>query len=227
MRTVRMVRAVASSIVQFVSLPFACTSGHGSRSQRLQGRLGMVRQVGVATIVGAVALALTVSGCSASPGPAAPVVSPSADRSTESSSDRDPTLDYRDATAVCGAFSRTAYTVDATVDRHPDDAFLRSRPYVSERFYADVVEGPRGRVGVRWQALVAHRATVTVELQPFIGDNPGFRPDPRAASVFAVTTAVGRDGWQGPVERYAVHCTLVTDVDGDLRVDAYTFDVLS
>ena len=137
---------------------------------------------------------------------------------------RDPKVDYHDDTAVCHAFTRAIYTVNATRDTGPNDAYRRAASYVTAKIVASMDTG--SRFGPDWQNLVDHHATTTVDLRPLIGDQAGHAPNAHAVSVLAIVKVTGRDGWQGPTTRHAVHCALAPSSTGELRVGDYQVEDL-
>ncbi len=134
----------------------------------------------------------------------------------------DPTLDYRDPTAVCLRFADAVYRRDTRTDTGPQAAYRRATAYTTGDLAAAVAAQPDGR-DPHWSTWRAHRAatdpTVTAavpdgDVQPADTTNQSYR-------VAQVTlTAAGTDGWRGPTEQHFVFCTLRGDPHG-WRVERY------
>jgi len=176
-----------------------------------------------AAVVAAALVVLVTAGCSLLT-PSGPAPSPGPDRTAPVGTNAagDPAVDYHDAEAVCDAFSSALLTVDTTSDRSPGDALARAARYATAGLLA---AAPPAGVDARWQEWTGHQAHTRVTTSAYAGDAGGPDERPRAVRLARVTP-VGRDGWQGPVSRYAVHCALEAHGDGALRVTGYELEPL-
>lgn len=139
--------------------------------------------------------------------------------------DSDPRIDYTSVSAVCEAFARTIFTRDAAADTHPDDAYLRARPYVTYERYDQLTRQPRTRTSPQWDIWRQHAAKTTVTLEPFTGDVSPPGSGQRAHAALVSVTPIGQDGWVGPGERHAVHCELISQ-NTQWRVVGYDIEDL-
>ncbi|MEV0732256.1 hypothetical protein [Polymorphospora sp. NPDC050346] len=113
-------------------------------------------------------------------------------------------------------------THNTATDISADDAFRRTAPYVS----TPLLTAPSvGGADVGWQDWVARQAYTTVDIGPYAGDASGPDSRPRAVSL-ATVTVTGRDGWRGPMLRYAVYCDLTAQDNGSMRVAGYELEPL-
>lgn len=134
----------------------------------------------------------------------------------------DPGIEYRDGDAVCDAFVRSIMTRDAQADGSPAAAFRRAAPYMTTSLSGAAAGS---RADASWQHLVDHEAHTQVVTSHYAGDAAPESAQP-TRSRLAIVTAVGRDGWQGPPARFAVHCVLEVLDQGRLLVSAYEIEPL-
>ncbi|WP_189050422.1 hypothetical protein [Micromonospora sonchi] len=133
----------------------------------------------------------------------------------------DPSVDYRDPSAVCAAFAAAVHRLDTTVDRDPADAYQRATAYLDATSAAALASsGPMRRTPL-WQEWTSHRAYIKVRVGPYAGDAlPSDTADQRQAAALVAVRPVGRDGWRGPIERHTVTCVLRPAMGG-WRISEY------
>lgn len=121
----------------------------------------------------------------------------------------DPSVDYRDPQAVCGAFAVAAHRVDTVVDRDRTDVYRLAAAYLDVRLAAAVVDQDSVRQSPQWQELARHRAYTEVQVGPYAGDAlPPDTAEQRHFGALVTVQAIGRDGWRGTLERHTVVCGL-------------------
>lgn len=119
---------------------------------------------------------------------------------------------------VCDHFAAAYFSVDTTHDTSEADARARAAASYGTPRLTGELTGGHGH-SLDFPAWAAYRATVTTNLQPYVGEPLG--PDqPTVAYRAAVVTrqAVGADGWHQPLAPAAVFCTL-TPATGGWLVD--------
>lgn len=134
----------------------------------------------------------------------------------------DPTVDYRDPTAVCLRFADTVYRRDARTDSGPQAAYRRAMAYLTIELAAAVAVQPEGR-DPQWSTWRAHEAATDPTVVPAVGDGdvqPADTANGAYRAAHVTITAVGVDGWRGPTEQRLVLCTLRADA-GQWRVERY------
>jgi hypothetical protein len=134
----------------------------------------------------------------------------------------DPTLDYRDPTAVCLRFADTVYRRDARTDSGPPAAYRRAMAYLTGELAAAVSAQPEGR-DPQWSTWWAHQAATDPTVAAAVADGDVQPADTATESYRAAhvtVTAVGADGWRGPAEQRLVLCTLRAEA-GRWRVERY------
>ena len=121
----------------------------------------------------------------------------------------DPSVDYRDPSAVCAAFAAAAFRVDTAVDRDRAGVYRRAAMYLDARLAAAVVDQDSARQTPLWQELVQHRAYTEVQVVPYAGDAlPPDTAEQRHVGALVTVRPIGRDGWRGTLERHTVVCGL-------------------
>ncbi|MFK3984488.1 hypothetical protein ACI2K4_29455 [Micromonospora sp. NPDC050397] len=121
----------------------------------------------------------------------------------------DPSVDYRDPSAVCEAFAIAAHRIDTAVDQGPADAYQRTAAYLDATLAAAATVRDSVRQTPQWQEWALHGASTDVQIGPYAGDAlPPDTAEQQHRTVLITSQPVGREGWRGPLERHTVVCTL-------------------
>jgi hypothetical protein len=139
----------------------------------------------------------------------------------------DPAVDYRDPAQVCGAFAAAVQKADTILDSGPGDAYQRAAPYADAALGAAIVDEQTAASQLRWLEWASHRAYVEVGIDSYAGNAlPPEADGVRYQAVLVTAQPVGRDGWRGPIGRYAVFCSLRPVGDG-WRISDYDIEELT
>lgn len=127
-----------------------------------------------------------------------------------------------DPKAVAATALRIMLTVDASVDRSPNDALLRARPLLSSRYRALLRSGmPTAPVGAEWRTWTAKKAATKVSIR-LAGDYVPPATSTSAAAICIVTvTATGTAGY-----RQATHSTIYVSLTKPAGGSAWSLDTL-